>query len=98
MTDKEYEILFNAFRSKLDSNKIDYVAFNEGMEKIFTDKTLEKDPLKKLTSFNAPSILDPKDVLNDQEERDLHEFLTMIGTVVRHKRLMIKPYFQDKVS
>lgn len=39
--------------------------FNEDIEKIFTEKDLEKDPTKKLTEFKAPSILDPKDVLNE---------------------------------
>ena len=67
--------------------------FNEDIEKIFTEKDLEKDPLKKLTGFNAPSILDPKDVLNEAEERVLHDLLIRLGTEVRHKRLLIKPFF-----
>jgi hypothetical protein len=68
------------------------------MEKIFTEKDLEKDPLKKVTTFNAPSILDPKDVLNPQEEKELDDFLRRFGEIVRVRRLLIKPYFQDKVS
>ena len=66
------------------------------MERIFTEKDLEKDPLKKCQDFKAPSILDPKDVLNEAEERVLHDTLIRIGTEVRHKRLLIKPFFQDK--
>ena len=45
--------------------------FNEEIERIFTEKDLEKDPIKKLTEFKAPSILDPKDVLNEAEEKVL---------------------------
>ena len=52
--------------------------------------------MKKPQEFKAPSILYPKDVLNDQEEQQLHETLTRIGTEVRHKRLLLKPFFQDK--
>jgi hypothetical protein len=75
---------------------VDYVRFNLEIENIFTDKLLEKDPLKTLTEFKASSILDPKDVLNAQEEQELDAVLTRIGTEVRHKRLLIKPFFQDK--
>jgi hypothetical protein len=40
--------------------KIRYFEFNEDIEKIFTEKDLEKCPTKSLNSFKAPSILDPK--------------------------------------
>jgi hypothetical protein len=75
---------------------VNYVKFNEEIDNIFTDKFLEKDPIKTMTTFNAASILDPKDVLNDSEERELDQALQRIGTEVRHKRLLIKPFFQDK--
>ena len=51
-----------------DTTKINYIQFNTEIELIFTEKGLERDPTKKLTAFNAPSILDPKHVLQDQEE------------------------------
>ena len=54
---------------------------------------MEKDPLKKLEEFKAPSILDPKDVLTNDEERTLDGIMTKIGTEVKHKRLLIKPFF-----
>lgn len=50
---------------------MNYVQFNEEIEKIFTVKDLERDPLKKIEEFKAPSILDPKDVLNEEEEKKL---------------------------
>jgi hypothetical protein len=76
--------------------KVNYSDFNEELEKIFTEKDLEKFPTKTLSEFKAPSILDPKDVLNEQEERILHDLLIRIGTQVNHRRLLIKPFFQDK--
>ena len=75
---------------------MNYIQFNEEIERIFTEKDLEKDPLKKVQEFKAPSILDPKDVLNNDEERILDACLQRIGLEVRLKRLLIKPFFQDK--
>ena len=89
-------MLESYFQLPSDNLKVNYVQFNEDVEKIFTEKDLEKDPTKRLTEFKAPSILDPKDVLNNEEEQVLHEALTRIGTEVKHKRLLLKPFFQDK--
>ena len=76
-----------------DKNLINYVDFCEDTNYIFTDKNLEKDPTKTLQSFNAPSILDPKDVLNSAEERVLSAVLHRLGVDVKHRRLLIKPHF-----
>ena len=40
--------------------KIRYFEFNEEIERIFTEKDLEKYPTKSLSSFKAPLIFDPK--------------------------------------
>jgi len=45
-----------------------YKQFCEDCDKIFTSKDLEKEPTKRPDAFQAPSILDPKDVLNSAEE------------------------------
>lgn len=68
LTNEEYELLEKAFPVPNDANKVNYIDFNEAIESIFTLKDLEKDPLKKTIQFNAPSILDPKNVLNNDEE------------------------------
>lgn len=49
-----------------------------------------------MSEFSVPSILDPRNQLSADESRELHEILTRIGTDVRHRRLLIKPFFQDK--
>jgi hypothetical protein len=49
-----------------------------------------------LTTYKAPSILDPKQVLSEDEEQALDSLLQRLGTHVRHHRLLIKPFFQDK--
>jgi len=79
-----------------DPTKVNYVKFNEEIEGIFTHKDLEKNPQKKHEGFKAPSILDPKHVLSEDEDFVLDACLKRIGTDVRHRRLLIKPFFQDK--
>lgn len=96
LTPEEFERLEEYFALPSDRGLINYVAFNEELDAIFTDKTLEKAPTTLPTTFNAPSILDPKDVLDAQEERVLVACLQRLGTDVKHRRLLIKPHFQDK--
>ena len=93
LTNEEYDRLETHFAMPNDRGLINYVAFSQEIDMIFTDKALEKDPKKTLNAFNAPSILDPKDVLNDSEERVLVACLERLGTDVKHRRLLIKPHF-----
>lgn len=96
LTNAEFEILEKCFAVPNDPTKVNYVHFNETIESIFTVKNLEKDPLRKTIEFRAPSILDPKNVLNEDEEQVLDACLKRLGWFVRNKRLLIKPFFQDK--
>ena len=48
LTDAEYEMLETFFQLPNDPTKVNYVQFNEDIERIFTEKDLEKDPTKKL--------------------------------------------------
>lgn len=93
LTNEEYSKLEAHFALPHAKTLVNYVDFCEDTDYIFTDKTLEKDPTKTLKAFNAPSILDPKDVLNDAEERVLVACLQRLGTDVLHRRLLIKPHF-----
>ena len=96
MTTEEYKLLEDHFRDETHPTKIRYFDFNEMIEGIFTQKDLEKDPLKTLLGYKAPSILDPKNQLTQAEEEELNTCMTRIGIDVKHRRLLIKPFFQDK--
>ncbi len=96
MTNEEFELLERTFGVPGDATRVNYVQFNDRIDEIFTVKDLEKDPLKKTIDFKAPSILDPKNVLNSDEEQILDACLQRLGWFVCHKRLLIKPFFQDK--
>lgn len=76
-----------------DRNLVNYVTFCDELEAIFTNKALEKNPTARPNNFNAPSILDPKDVLNTAEEQVLIACLERLGTEVKNRRLLIKPHF-----
>lgn len=93
LTTEEYQKLEDHYRDPTDALKIRYHDFNQDVENIFTLKDLEKDPTKTLSSYKAPSILDPKDVLNEQEEAELMECMKRIGMDVKLRRLLIKPFF-----
>jgi hypothetical protein len=86
-------MLENHFRCQSEPLKIRYFDFNEEIENIFTAKDLEKDPTKTLSGYKAPSILDPKNVLSEAEEQELMGLMQRIGTDVKHRRLLIKPFF-----
>ena len=96
LTNEEYETLERYYAVPNDSTKVNYIEFNEAIENIFTFKDLEKDPLKRTQEFHAPSILDPKHVLSRDEEEILDGCMQRLGWFVRNKRLLIKPFFQDK--
>jgi hypothetical protein len=96
LTNEEFELLERTFGVPGDATRVNYVQFNDRIDEIFTVKDLEKDPLKKTIDFKAPSILDPKNVLNSDEEQILDACLQRLGWFVCHKRLLIKPFFQDK--
>lgn len=93
LTVDEYQKLEDYYRDSNDALKIRYFDFNQDVENIFTAKDLEKDPQKTLTAFKAPSILDPQNVLSEEEEAQLIETMTRIGMAVKLRRLLIKPFF-----
>ena len=96
LTIEEFDRLENYFACSPNSDMVNYVNFTDEIDRIFTEKDLEKFPTKRINEFKAPSILDPKDVLNNDEEQVLHACLIRLGTDVKHRRLLIKPFFQDK--
>jgi hypothetical protein len=89
----EYEKLENFYRDPENNQKVRWFDFNEEVEKIFTEKDLEKNPTKTLSDFKVPSILDPRNLLQPQEAIELHELMDKLGTDVKYRRLLIKPFF-----
>ena len=96
LTPAEFDRLEAYFALPSDRGLISYVNFCNELDAIFTNKALEKNPTARPDTFNAPSILDPQDVLDEAEEGVLIACLQRLGTDVRNRRILIKPHFQDK--
>lgn len=73
LTSHEYDILESTFAAPNSSNAplVNYITFCDQIASIFTSKDLEKNPTKVVDTFKAPSILDPKNQLNDDENIEL---------------------------
>ena len=56
---------------------------------------LEKDPIAKPQEYQAPAEI--KQQLTESEENELHEYMVELGHNVFRHRILVKPYFQDKV-
>lgn len=97
LTEEELEAVAKGFQSERDPERTDYVSFCNEIDKIFTEKDLEKDPLKKPITFLPVSILDPEDLLSPEEEVKVDNYLKRLGAIVRKRRLHVKPMFQAKV-
>lgn len=96
LTEKEYSILIERFKVPDDDKLINYVTFEEEIDRIFTKKGLEKEPTTKPSEFKPTNIIDPDDVLTDAEEKVLEDCLIRLGTETKNRRLLLKPFFQDK--
>lgn len=73
---------------------VNYAAFVEVCEQVFTEKNLEKDPLRRMEG--APSYLDPRDALDAREEEELLRCLERLAFQTTTRRILLKPFFQDK--
>ena len=101
LTDEEFALLERTFHKPggvQGEQLVDYARLDEDIETVFTQKGIERDPLFKLSGFEAPPYLDPLDVLDPAEERVVHDCLTRMGVFVKDRRLLLKPHFQDKVG
>jgi Ca2+-binding EF-hand superfamily protein len=96
LTTEEYGRLEKYYAMPTDSTLVNYKTFCSEVDSIFTAPDIEKDPLKRVQTFTAPSILDPKDYLSRDEDQALDQLMQRLGTHVANHRLLMKPFFQDK--
>lgn len=94
---EDYDALAEHFRSERDPGRVNYMQFAAEVNRIFTLTDLEKDPTKRVETYNVTSVLDPEDVLNPEEEKKVDTCLKRLGDIVLKRKLHIKPMFQAKV-
>jgi len=97
LTKREIELLEDRFRSKEDKDKIDITAFANTIDVIFTEKELEKSPLKRPMDFSVSKIPIPESEMTEEEKTNVQKCILRLADIVRKRRLLLKPLFQDKV-
>jgi len=92
LTPAEIDMLEGLYACEWD--QVNYLQFADMCESVYTDHSLDKNPQTNVSE--VPAYVDPRDVLNDDEELIVHACLQRIGYAVFVRRLHIKPFFQDK--
>ncbi|XP_011673543.2 uncharacterized protein LOC594672 [Strongylocentrotus purpuratus] len=90
----EVEILINAFESPRDASFVEYLAFSDHVESIFTLKNLEKDPLITPEQFK-PAVQVEKNILTGAEENILKNTVEKLAQKVNKGRVQLYPLFED---
>jgi Ca2+-binding EF-hand superfamily protein len=96
LTDDQLETLISKYIAPYDETeyKVKYTDFLENMNKVFTEKGLEKIPTK---SPVAPKhlLLMSKQNLANEKETEIEKIIKKIKNLVATKRIYLKPFFQD---
>lgn len=96
LTSHEYSLLEHKYACADRTHLVNYANFVNDIDAIFTAKDLERNPTKTVNKFYTPNIYDFCCVLTDEEMVRLDALMERLGTHVRHHRLLLKPFFQDK--
>eukprot|EP01026_Neomeris_dumetosa_P000307 TRINITY_DN10078_c0_g1_i1.p1 TRINITY_DN10078_c0_g1~~TRINITY_DN10078_c0_g1_i1.p1 ORF type:complete len:254 (-),score=36.53 TRINITY_DN10078_c0_g1_i1:80-841(-) len=87
--------------NKTDSMKmVDYFSFVEDVERIFTQKHLEKDPLKEVEIVPS-ELIDPNRFemstrnIGDDLEIDAEEVISRVREYCQKRGILVKPFFDD---
>lgn len=92
---EEYDLLETHFGVPGDHLRVNYRAFVEDVDTIFTIKGLEKDPLLRPHEFKTPDFLDPRKRLSEEDMQYLQTIMIKLATKANKYRVMPKAYFRD---
>jgi Ca2+-binding EF-hand superfamily protein len=97
LEDYQYDLLVAKYQ--LDNmQNIDYYTFTTNIDKIFTTKGIEKNPLFGVPQIASETTLPARRYylqMQEQEREKLHYILDLIKKEISTKRLLFKPHFQD---
>lgn len=94
LTKKEVAVLTEVYTSPQDADYVDYVAFSDYIESIFTLKHLEKNPLVEPIQYRPPLGSDLNQLAPDAQimfEQVMHR----LADRVRQRRIQMFPLFED---
>jgi Ca2+-binding EF-hand superfamily protein len=96
LTNEQLDALVSKYIQQYDEteHKVKYSDFLENMNRVFTEKGLEKQPTR---TPSAPTHLlsTSKQTLTDNKESEIEAIIRKIKNMVATKRIYLKPFFQD---
>ncbi|XP_071105662.1 EF-hand calcium-binding domain-containing protein 6-like [Haliotis cracherodii] len=94
LKESEVSLLEDKYESRRDPDYIDYLAFSDELESIFTVKDLEKAPLQETVQFQPPVEWE-LNVLPADSEAKFQACMAKIAEKVRKHRMQLFPLFED---
>eukprot|EP01064_Diplonema_japonicum_P027528 TRINITY_DN3996_c0_g1_i1.p1 TRINITY_DN3996_c0_g1~~TRINITY_DN3996_c0_g1_i1.p1 ORF type:complete len:922 (+),score=250.59 TRINITY_DN3996_c0_g1_i1:75-2840(+) len=96
ISEREYDVLFSNFLSNRDVTCVNYAAFVEAVDEVFTKKRLEKQPGAVATAHIASHVLhQPTTLLSPEEENVLGRLQTRFVAETRALGIVLKTCFVD---
>lgn len=95
LKESETKILCEVFRSRTHPGFIEYLAFSNEVESIFTLNNLEKRPLITPTQYDPPVEWQQNSLTDPEEQTIFKESLDRLGTYIRKTRVQLFPLFED---
>ncbi|KAJ3093013.1 hypothetical protein HK102_013287, partial [Quaeritorhiza haematococci] len=99
LTENELSTLESLYQAQGEPNMVDYVKFNDEIERVFTEKELEKSPLKEpegFTEFVRENGVEPfMNVLSPEETKVLGHVIARLSGIVRRHHIDILSYLED---
>ena len=91
----ELSALEKTYQSREDARMVDYVAFSDEIESVFTIKGLEKNPTIELKEF-VPGEVDPTlNILSAKDQKVYQKILDRMVEKVRQRRIDPLTYLED---
>lgn len=94
-TNEEYESIYNRY---VDDGNFRYPKFCELINSNFTNYNLQNEPLadvKQLTNCDTIECRRTVNTLNESEQNNLEIVLNKFRKLIKTKRVLLKPQFQD---
>ena len=97
-SNNEIQLLIDAFRCSKDPSKVDYQAFSDKVNLVFTEKGLERNPLKTpaptLPDMNLHYV-DTANEMSREEEEELRDLLQKVGDYASSAGVILGFFFHD---
>ena len=95
LKESEIQIVCDIFHSQTHPGFIEYLAFSNEIESIFTLKNLEKRPLVTPVQYNPPVEWQQNNLSKPEEQEIFKESMNRLGDYIRKTRIQLFPLFED---